>query len=126
MHGFDGTPGSVDCGRDLAGDQQGRGPRIISEAICCGVLMCSRKLAIPSTGFEPHAAQWMSRMQRRAREAVKNAEDSGAMTVYPPTRQGQRGTFAIVIQGGVQHGLWQRQPLQWHRTRQACAKLVGV
>src|SRR5437762_9926097 len=27
---------------------------------------------------------------------------------YPPTRQGQRGTFAIVIQGDVQHGLWQR------------------
>jgi hypothetical protein len=24
------------------------------------------------------------------------------------TRQGQRGTFAIVFQGDVQHGLWQR------------------
>jgi predicted enzyme related to lactoylglutathione lyase len=41
-------------------------------------------------------------------QAVKNAEDSGATIAYPPTRQGQRGTFAIVIQGDVQHGLWQR------------------
>jgi predicted enzyme related to lactoylglutathione lyase len=40
--------------------------------------------------------------------AVKKAEDSGAIVAYPPTRQGPRGTFAIVIQGGVQHGLWQR------------------
>ena len=40
--------------------------------------------------------------------AVKKAENSGAATAYPPTQQGQRGTFAIVIQGGVQHGLWQR------------------
>lgn len=41
-------------------------------------------------------------------QAVKNAEDSGATVAYPPTRQGPRGTFAIVIQGDVQHGLWQR------------------
>ena len=41
-------------------------------------------------------------------QAVKQAEDSGATIAYPPTRQGQRGTFAIVIQGDVQHGLWQR------------------
>jgi predicted enzyme related to lactoylglutathione lyase len=41
-------------------------------------------------------------------QAVKAAENSGAVIAYPPTRQGQRGTFAIVIQGGVQHGLWQR------------------
>lgn len=40
--------------------------------------------------------------------AVKEAESRGASIAYPPTRQGQRGTFAIVIQGGVQHGLWQR------------------
>jgi predicted enzyme related to lactoylglutathione lyase len=40
--------------------------------------------------------------------AVKEAEDSGATVAYPPTRQGQRGTFAIVIQGDVEHGLWQR------------------
>ena len=41
-------------------------------------------------------------------QAVKKAEDSGATIAYPPTRQGQRGTFAIVYQGDVQHGLWQR------------------
>ena len=41
-------------------------------------------------------------------EAVKKAENSGAAIAYPPTRQGQRGTFAILIQGDVQHGLWQR------------------
>src|SRR5688572_3557006 len=41
-------------------------------------------------------------------QAVKNAEGSGAIVAYPPTRQGQRGTFAIVIHGDVQHGLWQR------------------
>jgi predicted enzyme related to lactoylglutathione lyase len=41
-------------------------------------------------------------------DAVKKAEASGAVIAYPPTRQGQRGTFAIVIQGDVQHGLWQR------------------
>jgi predicted enzyme related to lactoylglutathione lyase len=40
--------------------------------------------------------------------AVKAAEESGAAIAYPPTRQGNRGTFAIVIQGDVQHGLWQR------------------
>jgi hypothetical protein len=51
------APGPVDCGRDLAGDQQDRVPRIISEAICCGVLMSGRKPAIPSTGFDPHAAE---------------------------------------------------------------------
>ncbi len=41
-------------------------------------------------------------------EAVKKAEEHGAIVAYPPTRQGQRGTFAIVIQGDAQHGLWQR------------------
>jgi predicted enzyme related to lactoylglutathione lyase len=41
-------------------------------------------------------------------EAVKDAEDSGATIAYPPTQQGQRGAFAIVIQGDVEHGLWQR------------------
>jgi predicted enzyme related to lactoylglutathione lyase len=40
--------------------------------------------------------------------AVKEAEGQGATVAYPPTHQGQRGTFAILIQGGVQHGLWQR------------------
>ena len=41
-------------------------------------------------------------------QAVKEAEGSGATIAYPPTRQGQRGTFAIVFQGDIQHGLWQR------------------
>ena len=41
-------------------------------------------------------------------QAVKKAEEHGATVAYPPTRQGQRGTFAVVIQGDVQHGLWQR------------------
>jgi predicted enzyme related to lactoylglutathione lyase len=41
-------------------------------------------------------------------QAVKKAEDSGAAVAYPPTRQGRRGTFAIVIQGDLQQGLWQR------------------
>ena len=41
-------------------------------------------------------------------QAVKKAEEHGATVAYPPTRLGQRGTFAIVIQGDVQHGLWQR------------------
>ncbi|MGZ6511244.1 MAG: VOC family protein, partial [Actinomycetota bacterium] len=41
-------------------------------------------------------------------QAVKKAEERGATIAYPPTRQGARGTFAIVIQGGVEHGLWQR------------------
>jgi predicted enzyme related to lactoylglutathione lyase len=41
-------------------------------------------------------------------QALKQAEDSGALVAYGATRQGERGVFAIVIQGGVQHGLWQR------------------
>jgi predicted enzyme related to lactoylglutathione lyase len=40
--------------------------------------------------------------------AAKNAESAGGLVVYPPTRQGQRGTFAIVMHAGLQHGLWQR------------------
>jgi predicted enzyme related to lactoylglutathione lyase len=39
--------------------------------------------------------------------AVTHAVGQGAVVAYPPTRQGQRGTFAIVIHGGVQHGFWQ-------------------
>jgi predicted enzyme related to lactoylglutathione lyase len=41
-------------------------------------------------------------------EAVSKAEEAGATVAYPPTRQGNQGTFAIVIQGDVEHGLWQR------------------
>lgn len=41
-------------------------------------------------------------------QAVERAAESGATIAYPPTRQGNQGTFAIVIQGDVEHGLWQR------------------
>ena len=41
-------------------------------------------------------------------QALKEAEESGAVIAYPATRQGDRGTFAIVIQGDLEHGLWQR------------------
>ena len=41
-------------------------------------------------------------------QAVRAAEQSGATVAYPPTRQGTHGTFAIVITGDVEHGLWQR------------------
>ena len=41
-------------------------------------------------------------------KAAAEAEGSGAIIAYPPTRQGERGTFAILIQGDVEHGLWQR------------------
>jgi predicted enzyme related to lactoylglutathione lyase len=41
-------------------------------------------------------------------QAVDQAEEHGAVVAYPPTPQGRWGTFAIVIQGGLQHGLWQR------------------
>ncbi len=41
-------------------------------------------------------------------QAMKEAEEHGATIAYPPTRQGQRGTFAIVIAGGVELGFWER------------------
>ncbi len=40
--------------------------------------------------------------------ATKAAEDNGALIAYGPTREGAHGQFAIVIQDGVQHGLWQQ------------------
>jgi len=40
--------------------------------------------------------------------AAKNAIEAGGTIAYGPTKQGQRGTFAIFFQGGIQHGLWQR------------------
>lgn len=39
--------------------------------------------------------------------AVKAAEVAGAKIAYPPTQQGAYGTFAIVIVGGAEHGLWE-------------------
>jgi len=41
-------------------------------------------------------------------QAVKSAEESGATIAYPPTQQGSQGSFAIVVLGDVEHGLWQR------------------
>ncbi|MFN0244579.1 MAG: VOC family protein [Planctomycetota bacterium] len=40
--------------------------------------------------------------------AVQNAEAAGAVIAYPPTRQGDTGTWAIYFLGDVQIGLWQR------------------
>ncbi len=42
------------------------------------------------------------------RKAVEEAEKAGAIIAYPPTQHGKLGTFAIFIQGDVEHGLWQR------------------
>ncbi|MEM6821484.1 MAG: hypothetical protein AAF558_06040 [Verrucomicrobiota bacterium] len=41
-------------------------------------------------------------------KAIKTAEAAGAMVAYPPTKQGETGTWAIYILGGIQHGLWQK------------------
>jgi len=41
-------------------------------------------------------------------KAVKEAEAAGAAIAYPPTRQGDSGTWAIYFLGDVQIGLWQR------------------
>lgn len=40
--------------------------------------------------------------------AVKEAEAAGAVIAYPPTRQGDTGTWAVYILGDLQFGLWQR------------------
>jgi hypothetical protein len=40
-------------------------------------------------------------------EAVKAAEAAGGLIAYPPTRQGETGTWAIYILDGIQYGLWQ-------------------
>ena len=40
--------------------------------------------------------------------AVKEAEAAGSLLAYPPTKQGETGTWAIYILHGIQHGLWQR------------------
>jgi predicted enzyme related to lactoylglutathione lyase len=41
-------------------------------------------------------------------QAVKQAEQHGATVAYPPTPQGQAGTFAIVVHAGTEYGLWQQ------------------
>ena len=40
--------------------------------------------------------------------AVGEAEAAGGVVAYPPTRQGDTGTWAIYFLGDVQIGLWQR------------------
>ena len=40
-------------------------------------------------------------------KTVKDAEAAGAMVAYPPTVQGDTGTWAIYILDGIQYGLWQ-------------------
>jgi predicted enzyme related to lactoylglutathione lyase len=39
---------------------------------------------------------------------IQEAEAAGAMVAYPPTQQGDTGTWAIYFLGDVQFGLWQR------------------
>jgi uncharacterized protein len=39
--------------------------------------------------------------------AVKSAVETGAEIAHPPLKLPGHGTFAIFIQGGIQHGLWQ-------------------
>lgn len=41
-------------------------------------------------------------------KAAKEAEAAGAAIAYPPTQQGDTGTWAIYVLGDVQFGLWQR------------------
>jgi len=40
--------------------------------------------------------------------AVAAATEAGAVIAHPPLELPGHGTFAIFIQGGVHHGLWQR------------------
>ena len=39
--------------------------------------------------------------------AVAASEEAGGMIAHPPLEIPGHGTFAIYIQGGIQHGLWQ-------------------
>ena len=39
--------------------------------------------------------------------AVEAAEAAGAVIAYPPTKQGETGTWAIYILDEIQFGLWQ-------------------
>jgi len=91
MHGLSFGPPDPDLGQ----------ARVATRAD--GTLVGIRK---PLAAHEPIMRAYLA--VEDIQQAVKKAEDSGATTAYPPTRQGQRGTFAIVIQGDVQHGLWQR------------------
>jgi len=41
-------------------------------------------------------------------KAVEDVEAAGGKIAYPPTQQGDYGTFAIYFIGDIQLGLWQR------------------
>ena len=41
-------------------------------------------------------------------EAVSAVVGAGAELAHPPMEIPGHGTFAIYVQGGIQHGLWQR------------------
>lgn len=41
-------------------------------------------------------------------KAIKDAEAAGGVVAYPPTKQGDTGTWAIYFLGDLQFGLWQR------------------
>ncbi len=41
--------------------------------------------------------------------AVAAAAEAGAEIAHPPMEISGHGTFAIYIEGGVEHGLWQRR-----------------
>lgn len=43
-----------------------------------------------------------------AEAAASAAEAGGAEIAHPPMELPGHGTFAIFIQGGIQHGVWQR------------------
>lgn len=40
-------------------------------------------------------------------KAIKAAEAAGGLIAYPPTQQGETGTWAIYMLGELQIGLWQ-------------------
>lgn len=39
--------------------------------------------------------------------AVESARSAGAQIAHPPLKIPGQGTFAIYLQGGIEHGLWQ-------------------
>lgn len=41
------------------------------------------------------------------RAAAERAQKAGAKIAHPPIELPGQGTFAIYIQGGIEHGLWQ-------------------
>lgn len=41
-------------------------------------------------------------------KAVSEAEAAGGVVAYPPTKQGETGTWAIYFVGDIQLGLWER------------------